>query len=163
MRKPARANPERLRSAAAQSAVPGSIRLSPRREALVCAVLAALLASGAVWLVFHHLLAVAGELSPHPAESWSMRVHGAFAMAALLVVGGLLTQHSLPAWRRGLNRASGAWVAGTMLLLTVTGYLLYYLGSPALRETTSWLHWTVGLAVPLLLGLHLLKAGRWRR
>ena len=126
-------------------------------------MLAALLLSGAVWLVFHHLLATPDDLSPHPAEAWSMRAHGALAMAALLVVGGLLTQHSLPAWRRGLNRASGAWMAGTMLLLTITGYLLYYAGTPALREPMSWLHWTVGLAVPLLLGLHMGKAGRWRR
>lgn len=143
--------------------VAGTIRLSPGHEALVCGVLAALLLSGAVWLVFHYLLASADDLSPHPAEAWSMRVHGGLAMATLLLVGGLLTQHSVPAWRRGLNRASGAWMAGTMLLLTVTGYLLYYAGTPALRDATSWLHWAAGLALPLVLGLHMLQAGRWRR
>ena len=140
-----------------------TIRLSPRHEALVCAVLAGLVLSGAVWLVFHHLLAPADALAPHPAEAWSLRVHGALAMVTLLLLGGLLRQHSLPAWRRGLNRVSGAWMAATMLLLTVTGYLLYYAGSPALREAASWLHWGAGLGVPLLLGLHMLKAGRWQR
>jgi hypothetical protein len=149
--------------AAPQHSTAGAIRLSPAREALVCGVLAGLVLSGALWLLFHYLLAAVDDLSPHPAEAWSMRVHGAFAMAALLLVGGLLTEHSLAAWRRRLNRGSGAWLAGTMLLLAVTGYLLYYAGSPTLRDTVSWLHWTAGLAVPLVLWLHMLKAGRWRR
>ncbi len=170
MRKPARADAARplssatrARATAAQPRSAGSIRLSPWHEAWVCAVLAALLLSGVAWLVLHYLLASADDLSPHPAEAWSLRLHGALAMATLLLVGGLLTQHSLPAWRRGLNRASGAWLAGTMLLLTVTGYLLYYAGAPAVRDNASWLHWVAGLGVPLLLGLHMWKAGRWRR
>ena len=163
MRKPARTGLAAPRSLAPRPGAVGSIRLSPRHEAWVCGVLAALLASGVVWLVFHYLLASPDDLSPHAAEAWSMRVHGALAMATLLMVGGVLTQHSLPAWRRGLNRASGAGMAGTMLLLTVTGYLLYYAATPALREATSWLHWTVGIALPVLLGLHMWRAGRWRR
>ena len=98
------------------SSTAGTIRLSPWHEALVCGVLAGLLLSGASWLVFHYLQSPTDAPSPHPAEAWSMHVHGELAMATLLLVGDLLTQHSLPAWRRGLNRVSWAWMAATTLL-----------------------------------------------
>lgn len=139
------------------------IRLAAWQESTLLAVLAGLLASGAVWLVFHHLVPVRDDMGTHPAEAWSLRLHGGLAMAVLVMVGMLLPTHMLPAWRRGLNRASGGTMTVTMALLTVTGYLLYYAGSPALRDIVSGLHWGVGLGLPVLLGLHLRFGGRWRR
>jgi hypothetical protein len=48
-------------------------------------------------------------------------------------------------------------VIGAMLLLTVTGYLLYYAGGEETRPVISLVHWVVGLAVPALLTWHVLS------
>ncbi len=135
------------------------VRLARWQQALVFAVLAALLASGVVWLVFQFL--VAPELmGAHPAQVWSLRIHGGLAMGALVVVGSVLPHHALAAWRLRRNRTSGGAMLAVLLALTVTGWLLYYAGSPALRDAASWGHWLVGLATPLLLAWHWLQRKR---
>ena len=40
------------------------------------------------------------------------------------------------------------------MLLTVTGYGLYYVAGESVRAWISIVHWAVGLAVPLLLAAH---------
>ena len=139
------------------------LRLALWHEMLLCAVMAALTVSGGVWLIYHHLMPLNDSIATHPAETWSLRLHGGLAMLTLVMVGALLPRHVLPAWGRRLNRGSGASMLGAMLLLTVSGYLLYYAGSPSLRDVVSVLHWVVGLALPLLLLLHMVLGGRWRR
>jgi hypothetical protein len=44
-----------------------------------------------------------------------------------------------------------------MLLLTVTGYLLYYAGGEESRAAISIAHWIAGLLVPALLAWHVLS------
>jgi hypothetical protein len=132
------------------------VRLAGWQEALVFVVLAGLLASGVVWLVFQFLLAPE-LMGAHPAQAWSLRIHGGLAMLALLVVGSLLPHHALAAWRLRRHRVSGGAMLAVMAILAITGWLLYYAGSPALRDAASWSHWLVGLAVPLLLAWHWLQ------
>ncbi len=147
----------------ARPAAAGPIRLPLWQETTLLAVLAGLVASGVIWLVYHHLVPARADMGTHPAEAWSLRLHGGLAMAVLVLVGMLLASHVLPAWRRRLNRGSGGLMLGTMAVLTVTGYLLYYAGSPPLRDAVSVLHWGLGLAVPVLLALHMARGGRWMR
>jgi MFS family permease len=146
-----------------RSAATGPIRLPAWQETTLLAVLAGLVVSGAVWLIYHHLVPARADMGTHPAEAWSLRLHGGLAMAVLVLVGMLLASHVLPAWRRRLNRGSGGVMLGTMAMLTITGYLLYYAGSPLLRDAVSVLHWGLGLAVPALLALHMARGGRWKR
>jgi hypothetical protein len=47
-----------------------------------------------------------------------------------------------------------------MLLLTVTGYLLYYAGGEDSRPVISALHWAPGLAVPALVAWHVTSGRR---
>src|SRR6516165_12761889 len=47
-------------------------------------------------------------------------------------------------------------------ILSVTGYGLYYAGGESLRAWTSWIHLAVGLALPLLLILHIWLGKRKR-
>jgi hypothetical protein len=129
---------------------PTPIRLVSWHKALTWSVLLALVASGAVWLVCHHLLS-ADAAQPHPAEAWSLRVHGGLAMLMLLITGSLLPRHVAPAWVRRRNRASGAAVLVLLTLLTATGWFLYYSGAPSVRDVASLLHWISGLAAPALL------------
>ena len=91
-----------------------------------------------------------------------MKIHGAAAMAVLVLVGMLLSGHVRFAWRARRNRANGSLFLGVFAVLTVTGYGLYYAGGEMLREWTSWIHLVVGLALPILLLIHIFLGRRTR-
>ena len=91
-----------------------------------------------------------------------MKIHGAAAMAILVLVGMLLTGHVRFAWRARRNRGNGSLFLCTFGILTVTGYGLYYAGGESLRAWTSWIHLAAGLALPLLLILHIWLGKRTR-
>jgi hypothetical protein len=116
--------------------------------------------SGALWLLFHYFMQSRGEFAvvPHPLEPWWLRLHGAFAFGAIWVFGLLWSAHVSPGWAGGKRRRSGAALVGLFLWLTLTGYLLYYLGHEWLRSLTSLLHWSLGLLIPVLFLLHRLAA-----
>ena len=86
-----------------------------------------------------------------------LRLHGAAAMAGLIVYGSLLPVHIRRAWSIRRNIVLGVGLVAFMLLLTVTGYLLYYSGDENLRPVISAAHWILGLGVPLLLVWHIIS------
>jgi hypothetical protein len=96
------------------------------------------------------------------AKAWAMKIHGGGAMAILVLVGMLLSSHVRFAWRERRNRGNGSLFLGAFGILTVTGYGLYYAGGESLRAWTSWIHLAVGLALPLLLILHIWLGKRKR-
>src|SRR5712691_4019292 len=91
-----------------------------------------------------------------------MKIHGAGAMAILVLVGMLLTGHVRLAWRARRNRGNGSLFLGGFGVLTITGYGLYYAGGERLRAWTSWIHLAVGLALPILLLIHIFLGRRTR-
>jgi len=125
----------------------------------------ALFASGLAWFVLHQWFPSDSDFgpSPGPAEPWLMRLHGAAAMANLIVLGALLQSHVLPSWRHGYNRRSGLLLAAALLALVVTGYLLYYSGGETARAIASWVHLGLGLMLPAAVAAHVRGARRARR
>jgi hypothetical protein len=105
------------------------------------------LASGVVWLIARD------PFRPRLASA-AMEIHGAAAMALLVLIGAVSALHAPSGWREGRNRWSGAVVATAMAVLTLTGFLLYYLGDEQARAFASIVHWVIGLAGAALLGLH---------
>jgi hypothetical protein len=140
---------------------PESIRLKQFHRYLLYAVLAVLFLSGAVWAYLNYLVSQPGE-SVAAVKSWSMKTHGAAAMATLVLIGTVLTAHVRFAWRAGRNRANGMLFLSAFGILTVTGYGLYYAGDERLRAWTGWIHLGVGLALPLLLLIHILLGRKTR-
>lgn len=136
-----------------------SIRLSPWHQGAVYGATATLAVSGIVWLVLHYFLAAPGEYGPriHPLEPWMLRLHGAAAMAGLVIYGSLLPVHVLRAWTARRNIALGIALVALMLLLTMTGYLLYYAGDENTRPVISAVHWLLGLGAPVLLVWHVVS------
>ena len=122
---------------------------------------AVLWGTGAAWLAAHWFLASSGKFGrlPHPWESRWLALHGIAAAAALYVFGSLLVPHMLRAWAMQRSRVSGTLVAAMILTLAITGLGLYYVGDEALRETTSLVHWGLGLGAPALVVFHVV-AGR---
>ena len=87
---------------------------------------------------------VADQLKEAPnGEFWQaatanlLMIHGAAAMIALLLLGGLFPSHIVRAWRGRLNRMSGSVMVFCNTVLIVTAFGLYYLGS----ECQSALEW----------------------
>ena len=110
-----------------------------------------LLASGVVWLVVHYSIgAGTGEL-PHPAEAWSLRVHGLAAFAGLFMFGTLAGGHIPQGWRLShrqrwaAQRGTGLALCSLGAALVGTGYLLYYFAPEPLRPALGWLHTALGL------------------
>ena len=113
-----------------------------------------LAASGLVWLALHYALgAGAGEL-PHPLEAWTMKLHGAAAMASLFFLGVVAPLHVPRGWRQAAQRRSGALMLGGMALLVVSGYLLYYFAPEGLRPFIGNAHAAVGVLIGGVLAWH---------
>ena len=113
-----------------------------------------LLASGLLWLLFHYFLRVHGEFgdSPHPLESWWLRLHGGAAMLVLVVLGSLLPVHVRRGWHQRRNLLPGIVLSSAALLLIASGYALYYFGGEEARPWISAFHWVLGLgALPVVL------------
>ena len=140
---------------------PDSIRLKRLQRWLLYALLALLFFSGAVWAYWNDLVSSPGDFEMS-AKAWAMKVHGAGALAILVLVGMLLTSHVPFAWRARRNRGNGSVLLGVFGVLIVTGYGLYYAGGEGLRACTSWIHLAVGLALPFLLFLHIWLGKRTR-
>lgn len=142
-----------------------TIALSPGHRRAVFGTGLALAATGAGWLVCHFLLG-GGDPDfpgmPHPLEPWWLKVHGAVAMVSLLVVGTLLPWHAWRAWQFRRNRGTGGAVIVVVLVLVVSAWALYYVGSETLRPAISVVHWALGLAGVPLLWLHGVRGRRSR-
>jgi hypothetical protein len=120
--------------------------------------------SGGLWLLFHYFLVRQGEFGPtaNPLEPWWLRLHGAFAFAAIWMFGLLWGVHITKTWPHRRRRWSGGILAGVFVFLIVSGYLLYYLGDDALRPIVSVFHWGIGLACPIFFLFHRLNRRRHR-
>lgn len=83
-----------------------------------------------------------------------MTLHGAFAFVALYLFGYLSRSHIQPRLRTKRHFSSGMVMLLTLLVLSLSGYLLYYLGSEVLRLWSSDIHCLLGVMLPLTLVAH---------
>jgi cation transport ATPase len=137
-------------------------RLSRRHQRYLYLTSALLLISGAGWLLGRYLLRTSGAFGdvPHPSEVWWLRLHGAMAMAFLVVFGALMPVHIVQNWQRRVNRYTGLAVLVVVGLLVLSGYGLYYIAEDKPRAVASVLHWVIGLAASGALALHVLIGKR---
>ena len=141
------------------------IRLGKRQEWLIYALGLALLLSGGAWLLLEHFVRVNGDFGPmhHWAQPWLLKLHGVLAMFAVWGFGVLWTFHIRRAWRLRRHRGTGATMFAVMLVLALTGLLLYYAGDETLRSWSSAVHWIVGFAGAAALVAHGLVVPRRAR
>jgi hypothetical protein len=134
------------------------MRLAASLRYSVYGLAGVLVASGALWLVFHYLVIASQDHAGWAAAA--MRVHGAAAMALLVLAGSAISLHATNAWRERKNRSSGIALGLVLIVLTITGYLLYYAGGEAARSLASLSHWIAGLALPGVFAAHALLGRR---
>lgn len=116
-------------------------RLHLAHRALLYTVLAVLFLTGVAW--------EAGV-----APGLLMEVHGAAAMATLVLLGGLLARHVPAGWTKRANRPTGVLLLAGCGWLVVSGYALYYAGSEALRYYAAITHLWVGIGLAMALIAH---------
>lgn len=121
----------------------------------------ALLFSGAAWAWLQH-----NADSGQAGDAWRdlkpslLMVHGVAAPCFVLLLGSLLPGHVRRAWHARKNRANGGLFLGSVALLTISGFALYYLGDETWRDAVSKFHLWLGLGAPFLLGSHILQGRR---
>ena len=140
---------------------PDSIRLKRLQRYFLYAVLALVFLSGAAWAYWNYLVASPADFEMS-AKAWAMKIHGAAAMAVLVLIGMLLNAHVRFAWRARRNRANGSVFLSAFAVLTITGYGLYYAGGEKLRAWTSCIHLAIGLVLPILLLIHIFLGRKTR-
>jgi hypothetical protein len=133
------------------------MRLAASLRYAIYAATGVVFLSGAAWLAARYI--PAWSTAQDGIASTSMRVHGAGAMAFLVLAGSAIALHVPPAWLDRRNRTSGLALSIALAFLVVTGYCLYYSGSESLRTMASLGHWLIGLALPVVLVLHM-RLGR---
>jgi len=141
---------------------PDAIRLSLWNKRLLYSGTALLFGSGVLWLVLHYFGYTQGEFgnAPHPLEPLFLKLHGAAAMIFLMLLGSLLRVHIPRGWTSEKNRVLGTVLGAFNLLLIVSAYALYYLANEETRPWISATHWILGLALPLLLVVHIIVGRR---
>lgn len=124
------------------------------------AALAGLWLSGALWLWLQRLDG-AGAI-PESLRTWKTRAlsfHGLLGALFLVLLGTFVPGHVNRAWRFRRNRVNGGLFLGILGVCSASGFGLYYLSGESVRVATSWIHIGVGLALPVLVVLHI-RAGR---
>jgi hypothetical protein len=79
-----------------------------------------------------------------------MRLHGTFAVLMLIIAGSLLPVHVRVGWHQRKNLLAGCIIVAVLVLLIVSGYVLYY-SDEETRPVVSALHWIIGLGAPVAL------------
>ena len=139
------------------------VALGRRHRLTIYIVGIAVWLSGAAWLYLQYLappIQSAFGAQTHPSQPLWLKIHGAAAMASLLVLGSLLAAHVPGGWRRKLSRPSGGTLIGLSAVLVLTAWGLYYAGDEQLRSWLSVAHWALGLPLPLLLVFHVTRKKR---
>lgn len=133
------------------------IQLSPRHRRWFYTVTVLLFLSGAAWALFGWL----AERNESRADffrslkPWSLKLHGAAAMAFLVAMGILIPTHLKRGWQAQRNRGNGVLFVSVIAILVLTGYGLYYFGDERWRTVTSWTHLSLGLVSPVFLAWHI--------
>jgi uncharacterized membrane protein len=121
--------------------------------------------SGGLWLYLHYFIRVEGEFGPihHPLERVLLSIHGICAAFMMIGFGSVLPGHVSRAWSMRRNLWTGIFMFATMVVLSASGYFLYYLGNESIRSVTGIVHWVIGLALPIMAVVHVQRGLKSRK
>jgi protein-S-isoprenylcysteine O-methyltransferase Ste14 len=127
-------------------------------------IFGALFFSGVFWLLLHYFPGRQDELilQSKPLKPSLMKIHGAAAMAALVILGVMIPSHMRRAWDKKRNRKPALVILSAVLFLILSGYALYYFGGEEMRPWISRFHSIAGCLLPLILLWHI-TTGRKER
>jgi len=96
-------------------------------------------------------------------DSHPWRVSHGWSIPPFLIMFGVIWRvHILRGWRLRKNILSGLVTLFTFLVLTATGWLIYYSGSDEIQNLARTWHTWLGLAITFVLFLHAILGWRSR-
>lgn len=115
--------------------------------------------SGTTLFILSRWIRVASTVGEqhHPMEQWVRISHTALTYAIILALGYMLRDHVLPGLRSKRRLRSGVLVLSVFLFLTATALGILYSGDSAWNQLMVQGHSWIGIALPLLLFLHISK------
>jgi hypothetical protein len=134
------------------------MRLGFVQKSAVWTAAAVVALSGVAWFVLHDLI----DAEPGETERLLLMLHGSSAYAVLIAIGSLLPLHVRSGWHRRRKRWTGGSTLAMLVLLAMTGLVLYY-GGEATREPARWIHIAIGIACIASFPVHALLAATVRR
>ena len=137
--------------------IPSVNRNMPRADRLALyGAFGLLWASGICWLVLDTWFAVPGEfgVSPHAWAAPLLLAHGVLAVPALWLTGWVAARHSTPQWKAQLRRRSGGSFAAVLLLLSVSGFGLFFLTNEVGQRVSAVAHEAIGVLFTLFVLEH---------
>lgn len=134
------------------------MRLRFVQKSVVWTAIAVVALTGLAWFILHDLV----ETERGETQRLLLTLHGVSAYATLIVMGSLLPLHVRSGWHRRRKRWTGGTTLAVLVLLAVTGLVLYY-GSEETRETARWLHIGIGIVCMALFPVHAMLAGAVQR
>lgn len=124
-----------------------SLRLGWRHRIAVDATLAAVLATGVLWLALDPGdSAEAISVGARRALKADAALHALAGLLALVALGTLWAVHIRRAWRSGRNRVAGSATFAILVGLAATGWALGYAGGAVAHDAIARAHWIGGIA-----------------
>jgi hypothetical protein len=135
------------------------LKLSKTFKIILFVVLVSAFGTGTLWYIFEKWIRITGPLGPdhHPAQEILLRIHGIIAYATLLCLGFLIRAHIQPGLKGKRSKKSGLSMMFVFGFLILTALIQLYGPDSAFRDNSGLLHFYVGLSLPVLLGVHLIK------
>lgn len=135
----------------------------PRAQALGLGLSGLILATtGFALAVFRYLIPSSDAFSSYPHPSWKYVVmaHVVATPVFFFFVGGVWWAHVVRYWKWRRRRVSGATMVTLVAAASLTGYLLYFVGSEAGIGVVRAAHTTAGAAATVFYVFHALAG--WR-
>jgi hypothetical protein len=133
--------------------------MSRRVRSTVMIVSAALWLSGMIWMLLHYFFQVTTEFGNTPStwEPFTIRIHGILALLAVFMLGWIGGTHVTIRWRQVRTHVHGLILLITCIVLTLSGYALYYVVDDAPRHVVGVTHEIIGALVIVIALIH------WRK
>ncbi len=131
----ARENPHRL------------MQTSLRYTIYVCA--GGVWLSGCLWLIVHVYFATPSDfgVERHPWEPTLLWIHGVLSIGFAYVFGWIMARHASEAWRQRKRRVSGGLLTFVVTVLSVSGFMLFFVTDANLQTQSARIHEVIGLLV----------------
>ncbi|MDP9082742.1 MAG: hypothetical protein M3N50_03130 [Pseudomonadota bacterium] len=137
-------------------------RMAWRQRVAIYCILGTLWLSGCVWLLLDSFFAPAGQFgkTPHPLEPALLLMHGILAILSMYLLGWVSARHVLRSWPGRLRRVSGGILSAFFLVLTMSGFALFFATDDRWQHGSALLHEVLGILVTVFAIQHWLFARR---
>jgi hypothetical protein len=139
-------------------------RMSKTQRLTVYLIVGALWLSGCSWLCLDQFFSEVGQFgrTPNLLQPPLLLLHGVLALLSLYLFGYISSHHVVRWWRGRLRRLSGGSLAAILAVLTLSGFLLFFVSDDQWQHLFVDTHDVLGVAVTAFALQHWLFARRAR-